>query len=74
MAPILLVHMDNSMCHNGTKITEKMQSKRLGRASHPAYSPDMSLCEFWAFGTIKRMIKDQHLQRPEEILRAIQEA
>jgi hypothetical protein len=76
MALILLVHMNNSMCHNGAKITEKMPLKGLGRASHSAYSSNINPCDFWEFGTIRRMIKDRHLQdlEEEEILRAIQEA
>jgi hypothetical protein len=66
--------MDYSMCHNGAKITKKMSLKALGRAPHPAYSPDISPCDFCAFRTIEGMIKDRHLQGPEEILTAIQEA
>jgi hypothetical protein len=69
-----MVHMDNSMSHNATKITEKMSWKGLGRAPHPVYSPDISPCDFWAFGTIEGMIGDRHLQGLEAILRAIQEA
>jgi hypothetical protein len=45
----------------------------LGRALHPAYSPDISPCDFWAFETIKWIIKDRRLQGPEDIVRAIQE-
>jgi hypothetical protein len=66
--------MDNSMCHSGAKITEKMSFKRLERALYPAYSPYINPCDFWAFETIKGMIKDRHFQSPEEILRAVQEA
>jgi hypothetical protein len=29
VAPTLMVHMDNSMCHDGPKITEKMSLKGL---------------------------------------------
>jgi hypothetical protein len=62
------------MCDKGAKITEKMSLKGLRRAPHPAYSPDLSPCDFWAFGAIKDMIKDRQLQDLEKILRAIQEA
>jgi hypothetical protein len=74
VAPTLMVHMDNSMCHKGAKSIEKMPLKGLGRALHPAHSPDISHYDFWAFATIQGMIKNRHLQGPEEILRAIQEA
>jgi hypothetical protein len=32
----LIIHMANSMCHNGHQITEKMQSETIQRAPHPA--------------------------------------
>jgi hypothetical protein len=72
--PTLIADMDNSMRHNVTNITEQISLKGLRRAPHPAYSPDIRSCDFWTFGTIKRMIKDRHLQGPEEILRTIPKA
>jgi hypothetical protein len=71
VATILMVHMDNSTCDNGAKITEKMSLKGLGRAPYTAYSPDISPCDFWAFGTIQEKIRDRHFQGSEEILKAI---
>jgi hypothetical protein len=44
VATALMVHLDNSMYHTGGKITEKMSFQGLGKAGHPAYSPDISLC------------------------------
>jgi hypothetical protein len=70
----LIMHMDNSIYHNGIKITEKISSKRLGQALHSICSPDISLCDFWVFQTIQEMIKSQHLIGPVEILRVIDEA
>jgi hypothetical protein len=73
VTPTLMVQTDSLMCHDGAKITEKMSPKGSGRAPHPISSSDISCCDFWAFGTINGMIKNRHLQGPEEILRAIQE-
>jgi hypothetical protein len=42
----LSVQMDNSMCDNGAKITEKLVKKHSTRAPHPPYSPDLSSCDF----------------------------
>jgi hypothetical protein len=42
VAMTLMVDMDNSMCHNGAKITEKISLNGLGRATHLAYSPDIN--------------------------------
>jgi hypothetical protein len=33
----LMMHMDNSMCHNRAKITKKMPFKGMERARHPAH-------------------------------------
>jgi hypothetical protein len=33
--PSFPVHMDNSMCHNGAKITEKLEKRHIAGALHP---------------------------------------
>jgi hypothetical protein len=65
--------MDNSKCHNGHRVLDELPRLKILRAFHPPYSPDMSPCDFWMFGDFKRKQKDCHLQRPEEILTALQE-
>jgi histone-lysine N-methyltransferase SETMAR len=66
-----IVHMDNSMCHNGREITAKMESEKIERAPHPAYSPDVSPCDFWLFGFMKEKLKEQKLSTPQKIIEAI---
>jgi hypothetical protein len=48
-----LIYMDNSACHNCHKITEQLTTADIARALHPAYSPDLSSCNFWLFGFLK---------------------
>jgi hypothetical protein len=55
----LVVHIDNSICHNGRKIQEYFARKKMTRAPHPVYSPDLSPCDFWFFGHAKEQMKDQ---------------
>jgi transposase len=71
--PSFSVHMDNSMCHNGTKITEKLEKRHIVRAPHPPYSPDLSPCDFWFFGILKRKMKEPVFQSEEQSLAAITE-
>jgi hypothetical protein len=52
------VDMDNSMCHNCHKVCEKLAKRSIERAPHPPYSPDLSPCDFWLFGTQKHNMKD----------------
>jgi hypothetical protein len=48
-----------------------MQSEKIERASHPAYSPDLSPCDVWRFGFQKAKLKEQELSTPEAIIEGI---
>jgi transposase len=72
--PSFSVHMDNSMCHKGPKITEKLEKRHIARAPHPPYSPDLSPCDFWLFGVLKQKMKERVFQSEEQILVAITES
>jgi hypothetical protein len=60
------VHMYNSMCHNGAKITSEFQEDHLARMPHSPDSPDISACDFWLFGMLKGIPKDRELVSSEE--------
>jgi hypothetical protein len=49
--PSFSVHMDNSMCHNGAKITETLEKRHIERAPHPLYSPNLSRVTFGCLGS-----------------------
>jgi hypothetical protein len=51
VAPNVLVHMDNSMYHNGAKITEQFEKNRLIRLLHSPDSPDPSPCDLGHLGS-----------------------
>jgi histone-lysine N-methyltransferase SETMAR len=72
--PSFSVHIDNSMCHNGAKITEKLEKKHIAPAPHPPYSPDLSPCDFWLFEITKQKMKERVSQSEEQILVAITES
>jgi histone-lysine N-methyltransferase SETMAR len=63
----LLVHMDNSMCHNARKIEEYFTRKSVTRVPHPAYSPDLSPSDFWFFGYAKEQMKDQVVEDEDDL-------
>jgi hypothetical protein len=67
------VHMDNSICHNGRKVTDEFANRKLQRVSHPPYSPDLSPCDFWLFGMLKQKMNDREFSGVEEIMNAVQE-
>jgi transposase len=72
--PSFFVHMDNSMCHNGAKIIEKLEKRHIARAPRLAYSPDLSPCDFWLFGILKQKMKERVFRSEEQILTAITES
>jgi hypothetical protein len=67
----MFVHMDNSMCHNGRKITDEISDAKLERLLYPPYSPYLSPCDFWLFGMLKHKTKDQAFQTIEEIVTTV---
>jgi hypothetical protein len=69
--PVFSVHIDNSMCYNGRKVSDIFTRRRIERAPHPRYSPDISPCDFWLFGNLKHKMKDQEFESQQGILKAI---
>jgi histone-lysine N-methyltransferase SETMAR len=65
---IFYVHMDHSKSHDSGKIQEKFETKHLARAPHPAYSPDLSPCDFWFFGMAKEKMQDREFHTIQNIL------
>jgi hypothetical protein len=63
--------MDNSTCHNGSKVVSKFEQHHIFRLPHPPYSPDISPCDFWLFGLLKGIMKDREFHCPELIEEAI---
>jgi hypothetical protein len=49
----LIVHIDNSMRHNGRKMPEYFAWKTMMRVSHPVYLPNLPPPDFWLFGHAK---------------------
>jgi hypothetical protein len=68
------VHMDNSMCHDGSKVVLKFDNQHTAQLAHPLYSPDLSPCDFWLFGILKGILKDRKLHSHDEIEEAMRMA
>jgi hypothetical protein len=46
------------MCHDARKINLELEHNKIEEATHPAYSPDISPCDFWSFGFLKEKFKE----------------
>jgi hypothetical protein len=66
-------HMDNSMCHNGTKVIDALNKANVIRALRLIDSLDLSPCDFWLFGMLKHQMTDRQLQNPKKILEKVTE-
>jgi hypothetical protein len=60
------VHMNNSMCHNGSKVMSKFDKHHIARLPHPHDSPDLNPCDFWVFGMLKGILKDREFHSHDE--------
>jgi hypothetical protein len=62
------------MCHNGPKITGKLEKRHIARAPYRPDSPEVSPCDFWLFQILKQKMKERVFQSEEQILAAITES
>jgi histone-lysine N-methyltransferase SETMAR len=53
------IHHDNGRPHVHKDVTDFLESEGLTIIEHPAYSPDLSPCDFWLFDLIKDSLNDQ---------------
>ncbi len=53
-------------------VQEWLQQRNIKVMVHPAYSPDLTLCDFWLFPTLKRDLKDQFFECEKEVIYEIQ--
>jgi hypothetical protein len=51
--------------------TAEFDRRRLGRAQHPPYAPELSPCDFWPFGFLKEKLKDRQLRGVQSLHQAI---
>jgi hypothetical protein len=63
----LWVHMDNSMCYNGSKIVSKFHKHHITRWPHSPYSRGLGPLDFWLSGMLKWMLKDREFHAHDEI-------
>jgi hypothetical protein len=63
--------MANAMCYSGSKVISKFEKHHVLRLLHPAYPSDISPCDFWLFGMLKGLLKDDEFNSSDEREEAI---
>lgn len=73
-----LLHMDNASYHVSVPALAYYGENDINLLSHPAYSPDLAPCDFWAFPTLKAQLRgtkfntlDQLKTEAKRVLRSI---
>lgn len=67
----ILVHMDNAPSHNSKITSDEISKLKMKRIPHPAYSPDIAICDFWLFGKLKDHLKGTDFQTENELFEAV---
>jgi len=67
----LKLHFDNSRCHTAKIVQAKMTKYRCKRVPHPPYSPDLAICDFYLFGTLKEKLRGTSSRDEEELLQNV---
>ncbi len=63
----------NASAHKATQTMEYLEAQRVKLMGHPAYSLDLSPCDFWLFPKIKEQLRGKNFQDINEIHAAVQE-
>ena len=60
-------HQDNVPVHNSILVTDYLTKMGIKTVSHPPYSPDLALCDFWLFPKLRVC----HYETIEEMKEAV---
>ncbi len=62
-----ILHMDNAPCHVSVPALAYYGENDIDLLSHPAYSPDLAPCNFWAFPSLKGLLRDRKFPSVEAL-------
>ena len=69
----MTLHWDNARPHRSAVVVETIRDLHMSQIPHPPYSPDLSPCDFFLFGEIKRRFKAEGrtFHNSDEVLAAV---
>lgn len=56
------LHLDNALAHVSVPALAFYGENDVNLLSHPAYSPDLVPCDFWAFPSLKKKLRGRRMQ------------
>jgi [histone H3]-lysine36 N-dimethyltransferase SETMAR len=67
----MLLHWDNARPHHSAEVHRYLEANGISVLRHPAYSPDLSPCDFWLFSILKDRLAGQSYSTPSQMGTAI---
>jgi histone-lysine N-methyltransferase SETMAR len=65
------IRMDNARVHAAGDCIAEVQRLKMTRLPKPAYSPDLSPCDFWFFGFAKQAIQDEVFDNADQLMQRL---
>lgn len=62
----LKLHHDNASAHTAAATLDFLAEKGVQLVTHPAYSPDLSPCDWFLFPYVKNQLRGKHFQNPDD--------
>jgi hypothetical protein len=62
------IHMDNARVQASGDCIAEIQRGKMTRPPQPAYSPDLSSCDFWFFGFAKQAIQREVFDNADQLM------
>ena len=69
-----ILHQDNVPVHVSSVVKQTMSDLNIEPVQHPPYSPDLAICDFFLFPTVKDHLRGRKFEPREELGTAITEA
>ena len=69
----LCLHNDNAPSHCSKIVKNHIENSSIKIWDHPPYSPDLAICDFGLFGTMKNSFTGSDFNNEDELLDSIQE-
>ncbi len=64
------LYHNNARLHTARIIMEYLEANNIHVISHPSYSPDFALCDFWLFPTLKKNLHGRRFNLDEDVMQA----
>jgi hypothetical protein len=63
--------MDNARVHAAGDRIAEIQRLKMTQLPQPAYSPNLSPCDFWFFGFAKQAIQDKVFDNADQLMQCL---